>query len=312
MNVYDLSRIFWDYAFENPEKIKPNHIAMYFFAIEHCNRLGWKEKFGFPTTMVMDAISIKSYNTYIKTLNELVEAGFITMIEKSKNQYSANIIALSKNDRANDKALDKALIKHVTKQVESTIETNRESTVQSIDSIDKPIYNNTSLPINNILLEKESKEILENFDSEIPKEEISKTPEAQKEKSSAKKEKEVIELFHIKCSRLPKVQIINQSRKKFINARLKDFGIEKVKEVFEMVGESNFLNGENKQTWSADFDWIMKPANFAKILEGNYKNKQSGNNQNANNGNNSSGKNGGKVDGTTEILSGNVRYFEST
>lgn len=144
MNVYDLSRVFWDYAFENPEKIKPNHIAMYFFAIEHCNRLGWKEKFGFPTTMVMDAISIKSYNTYIKTLTELVDCGFIKMIERSKNQYSANIIALSKFDKANDKALDKALIKHSTKQSESTVQ----STGESIDSIDKQIYNSTNTPIN--------------------------------------------------------------------------------------------------------------------------------------------------------------------
>lgn len=145
MNVYDLSRMFWDYAFENPDKVKPNHIAMYFFAIEHCNRLGWKDKFGFPTTMVMDAISIKSYNTYIKTLNDLVEWEFIEMIERSKNQYSANIIALSKNDKANNKALDKALIKHITKQVESTIQCTSESTVQSIDSIDKPIYQYTNL-----------------------------------------------------------------------------------------------------------------------------------------------------------------------
>ena len=123
---------------------------MYFFAIEHCNRLGWKAKFGFPTTMVMDAISIKSYNTFIKTLNDLIDYGFIKMVEKSKNQYSSNIIALSKICKANDKALDKAIIKHSTKQSEST--------VQSIDSIDIPIYNNTNLPIN-FLLEKETKEI---------------------------------------------------------------------------------------------------------------------------------------------------------
>lgn len=137
MDIYSLSRNFWDYSFENPDKIKPNHIAMYFFAIEHCNRLGWKEKFGFPTSMVMDAISIKSYNTYIKTLTELVDFGFLKMIEKSKNQYSSNIIAISNNDKANNKALDKALIKHSTKQDEST--------VQSIDSIDIPIYKETNI-----------------------------------------------------------------------------------------------------------------------------------------------------------------------
>lgn len=148
MDIYNLSRNFWNFSFENPEKIKPNHVAMYFFAIEHCNRLGWKEKFGFPTTMVMDAISIKSYNVFKKTFNDLVDYGFFKLIEKSKNQYSSNIIALSKFNKAQYKALDKAIIKHSTKQVEST--------VQCIDSIDIQDYNNTNntnLQTNNIPFE---------------------------------------------------------------------------------------------------------------------------------------------------------------
>lgn len=134
MNGYELSRKWFDWCFENPELISPNHSALYFFAVEHCNRMGWKKKFGFPTTMAKDAIGIKSYNTYIKTLNDLVEWGFIEMIERSKNQYSSNIIALSYFDKAIDNALDKATIKHVTKQSESA--------VQSICSIDKPLTNN--------------------------------------------------------------------------------------------------------------------------------------------------------------------------
>lgn len=147
MNGYELSRKWFDFCFENPEKIKPNHTALFFFAIEHCNRLGWKEKFGLPSSMSMEAIGIKSYNTYINTFKDLVEWSFFTLIEKSKNQYSSNIIALSKNNKALDKALDKALIKHATKQSEST----QQSTVQSIDSINKQ-YNKEQLnnkPINN-------------------------------------------------------------------------------------------------------------------------------------------------------------------
>jgi hypothetical protein len=139
MDIYSLSRNFCDYAYDNPEKIKPNHCALYFFIIEHCNRLGWKKKFGLPSMMSMEAIGIKSHNTYINTLNDLEEIGLITMIERSKNQYSANIVALSNFDKAHSKALDKALIKHGTKQ--------RESTVQSIDSIDIPINKSTNLPI---------------------------------------------------------------------------------------------------------------------------------------------------------------------
>ena len=64
MNSYELSRKFWDFAFENPDRIKPIHAAIYFFAIEHCNRLGWKEKFGLPSQMVMEAIGVKNWRTY--------------------------------------------------------------------------------------------------------------------------------------------------------------------------------------------------------------------------------------------------------
>ena len=137
MDIYSLSRTFWDFSFNNPDKVRPNHAALYFFAIEHSNRLGWKEKFGLPSMMVMEAIGIKSMNTYIKTFNDLVEFGFIIVHQKSKNQYSSNVIALSKNENAlskNEKALDKALIKHERKQL------------QSIDSID---IQDTSIQINN-------------------------------------------------------------------------------------------------------------------------------------------------------------------
>jgi hypothetical protein len=150
MDYFKLTRAFWDFAFENPEKIKPNHCALYLFIVEHCNRLGWKKKFGLPTEMSKEAIGIRSYNTYIQTLNELVEFGLIELIEKSKNQYSSNIIAISNFDKALDKALDKASIKHATKQDESTI--------QSIDSIDKHItYNN----IHNTSIEIQDAEIIE-------------------------------------------------------------------------------------------------------------------------------------------------------
>lgn len=151
MNGYDLSRKWFDWCFENPERISPNHTALYFFIIEHCNRLGWKAKFGLPTTMVKEAIGIRSYNTYINTLNDLVDFGFVVMIEKSKNQYSSNIVALSNFDKAHDKALDKALIKHTTKQVESTsksiVSINKQETINNKPSVEEFIeYGLKQLP----------------------------------------------------------------------------------------------------------------------------------------------------------------------
>lgn len=128
MNSYELSRAWFDFCFENPEKINPNHSAIYFFAIEHCNRLGWKEKFGLPSQMVMEAIGIKNWRTYIKAFNDLIDWGFLNLIEKSKNQYSANVIAIVKNTTPNTKALDKALQKHSQKHYKSIVSINKQET----------------------------------------------------------------------------------------------------------------------------------------------------------------------------------------
>ena len=135
MSGYDLSRAWFDFSFENPEKISPIHSALYFFAIEHCNRLGWKENFGLPTTMVMEAVGIKSYSTYKKALNCLVEWGFIKMVSKSKNQYSSNIVALVKNTKATTKALDKALSKHSTKHSTKHCEYNKTKNKEQVNTI---------------------------------------------------------------------------------------------------------------------------------------------------------------------------------
>lgn len=169
MNSYELSRKWFNYSFDNPEKIKPIHSAIYFFAIEHCNRLGWKNKFGFPSQMVMEAIGVKNWKTYSKALKDLVDFGFIEMIETSKNQYSSNIIAIVKNTKAPTKALDKALSKHSTKQVQSTVSINKQynnitkNKEQYKKEIEKDKYYLEQLAINKKISLKQVKEMLERF-----------------------------------------------------------------------------------------------------------------------------------------------------
>lgn len=145
MNYYELHRNFWDFCYRNPDIVRPTHGALFSFIVDLNNRLGWKEKFSLPTTVAKEAIGIRSYNTYIKTLNDLIDWGFINIHERSKNQFTANIIALSKNDKAKDKALDKAIMNHDEKHSESIDQTNNES----IDSIDRQLYNSTNPQKNN-------------------------------------------------------------------------------------------------------------------------------------------------------------------
>lgn len=145
MEIYSLSRYFWDFAFEHPTKIKPVHISIYFFAVEHCNRLGWKRNFGLPTSMVLEAIGVKSYSVYKAAFDQLVEYGFFDVIQYSKNQYSSNVIALKENYKAHTKAhtkaptkaLDKAMRKHLQKQSKSTVSINKQDTIDqyTLDNI---------------------------------------------------------------------------------------------------------------------------------------------------------------------------------
>ena len=140
MNSYDLSRNFWNWAFDNPEKISPNHAAIYFFAIEHCNRLGWKEKFGFPSQMTMDAIGIKKHSTYIRYFNDLVEYKFFELIQKSHNQYSSNIIRLTSALPKKGEAMDKAMLNHRDNHTANQKEYNKTTKQETTKQVRKPKF----------------------------------------------------------------------------------------------------------------------------------------------------------------------------
>jgi uncharacterized phage protein (TIGR02220 family) len=134
MNSYELSRNFTDWCFDNPHKVKPIHYAIFYFSIEHCNRLGWKENFGFPSQMVMEAIGVKNWRTYSSGLNELAEFGFIKIIEKSQNQYSSNIIAIVNFTKAHTKPLDKALSNHHTNHSQTTVSIDKQDNNKQINN----------------------------------------------------------------------------------------------------------------------------------------------------------------------------------
>ena len=69
------------------------------------------------------------------------------------------------------------------------------------------------------------------------------------------------------------VRSLSDERKKMIRARVKKHGMETFYEVIEKSANSDFLNGENGKGWIATIDWVIKPTNFAKILDGNYDNR---------------------------------------
>lgn len=87
-------------------------------------------------------------------------------------------------------------------------------------------------------------------------------------------------LYNETCKSLPKCLKLSENRKKHIAARWNEYGgdLETFVTLFTKAEASSFLTGNNDRGWAASFDWLMKPDNMTKVLEGKYDNKGGGNN----------------------------------
>lgn len=66
----------------------------------------------------------------------------------------------------------------------------------------------------------------------------------------------------------------NTNRYKMLNARIKEYGIDTFLQAINNIRNSSFLKGQNNRNWIITFDWLIKPNNFIKVLEGNYDDKE--------------------------------------
>lgn len=83
----------------------------------------------------------------------------------------------------------------------------------------------------------------------------------------------IADMYNDTCVSFPHISKLSDARKKAIKARLRQYSIDDFKRLFQMAEASNFLKGQNNRNWSATFDWLIKDANMAKVLDGNYVDK---------------------------------------
>lgn len=105
--------------------------------------------------------------------------------------------------------------------------------------------------------------------------EIENINEKGSEKSSAKPAScpyvQIMDLYHEICTSFPKIRSIDGERRKAVAARWRQHkSLDTFGELFRLAEASFFLKGDNDRNWHADFDWMMKPSNFAKVLEHKY------------------------------------------
>lgn len=89
----------------------------------------------------------------------------------------------------------------------------------------------------------------------------------------------VQKLYNDLCSEMAKCTVMSEARKKAIKARFRSgYKLEDFERLFTMAAQSSFLNGGNKRNFMANFDWLIRDANMAKVLDGNYADRPNGNN----------------------------------
>lgn len=91
-------------------------------------------------------------------------------------------------------------------------------------------------------------------------------------------------LYHEKLPMLPRVEVLNDTRRKHIASRWREVvtepDIRKAEDpraaaldwfawYFGHAAKSAFLTGRSKD-WKADLDFLMTPSKFAKVVEGSY------------------------------------------
>ena len=100
--------------------------------------------------------------------------------------------------------------------------------------------------------------------------------------------KAVISLYHEHLPTLRKVEVWNTTRHGYLRQRWREVALELSQgktiqtedvlswweDFFKHISHSKFLtgkvNGKDGRAFTADLEWILKPSNFAKIVEGKY------------------------------------------
>lgn len=83
---------------------------------------------------------------------------------------------------------------------------------------------------------------------------------------------EVLEAWQARMVPLgfPAIRKLTAQRERLLRARLKDSTLDEWLQAMAALERSAFCRGENDRGWRADFDFLLQPKSFTKLLEGAY------------------------------------------
>lgn len=89
------------------------------------------------------------------------------------------------------------------------------------------------------------------------------------ERAPAPPHRKIVDDFNAICISLPKVQQLTDKRRAAIKSAMGMLGKTTWAAYWQMVEVSDFLTGRANSSgrqWRADFDWLLKPSNMAKVV----------------------------------------------
>lgn len=166
---------------------------------------------------------------------------------------------------------------HVTSNVTDNVTKAKSNVTSHVTNGKCHVTDNvTSHPSNAIDIDKDIDININNISNEILLSDNEKNLSDEEEiKSITKQIESIIEQWNtLEEYGIKSIRIVgpNTERGKMLRARLKQYGPDSFAEVVQQIKESDFLQGKHDgRPWQVDFDWIVHPNNYPKVLEGKYK-----------------------------------------
>ena len=248
-----------------------------------------------PSTDAIAKETELNRKTVYKAISYLEEKGFIRrerIVLNSSNNYVLNLSASTDNPKNGS-----------TKNGSTKCGTSPKNGLSIVPNLGRvvdpnmghePLNESVKEPVNNIFVrraetgspdaQKSTGSESEKFNLTEPKEELTPKQRSAQIGSHCPHEK-IIALYHECLPMLPTVRIWSEDRRKTLAARWRTLvndksyqseeeGLGWFKRLFGYIRRSRFLTGETPQkeghTWRPDLEWIIKPKNLTKIIEGKY------------------------------------------
>jgi len=257
-------------------KLSANESFVYNFIFNACNAVKWSRPVCLSNSYLTERLNL-SENTIIKIRRRLLELGLINWEPGTNQQILSkySIVDISEWD-PNDIPVQRDDGETTETGAGATTSTEGGSTTAveggSTTSVEgggttsnfAPIYKNNNLKNNNKRFGMVNEKLTDDFDGG---ELITNVND-----QSNPIIKKLIMNFNEKCIAQKKITYTDAGRERMIIECINNFGEKDALRIIQKASQSNFLCGENRFGWIAQFDWIFSPVNSKKILEGFYDN----------------------------------------